>query len=174
MTPAEIAGDVERLAYRSWPAEEETQLGGWTLRSSPGLRTRRINSASSPIGPSMDVRDAEQRIRRWYENRGSDPIVRILSVSDPGIDTHFATAGWEPEAPTLVMTAGLDQRATEPVSRLASAIDPAWADAKQRLTGMSDAMTATWLRRAGDIRCAPPTRRPLLRTADNRTRAKCP
>ncbi|MDJ0959770.1 MAG: GNAT family N-acetyltransferase [Acidimicrobiia bacterium] len=154
MTPAEIAGDVERLAYRSWPAQEEEQLVGWVLRSSPGLRTRRINSATSPIGPGMDASEAEQRIRRWYEERESDPIVRILSVSDPGIDAHFASAGWESEAPTLVMTAVLDQRRTEPMSRLASTIDSAWADAKQRLTGMSDTVTATWLRRASDIRGA--------------------
>lgn len=154
MTPVEIVEDVERLAYRSWPAQEETQLGGWTLRSSPGLRTRRINSATSPLETAFDVRDAEQEIRRWFEARGSDPIVRILSVSDPAIDAHFASAGWEREAPTLVLTSALEKRAGEPFAHLAASIDEAWADTKQRLTGMSDAMIATWLRRAGDIRGA--------------------
>lgn len=152
MTPDQVATVVERLAYRAWPAQEEARLGGWILRSSPGLRTRRINSATSPIAGGTDLDEAATHIRAWFEARRSDPIVRILSVSDPAVDGFFAAAGWKREAPTLVMTAQLEVSPAGRSSRIEPTVLPVWADAKQRFTGMTDTMTATWLRRAGDIR----------------------
>jgi GNAT superfamily N-acetyltransferase len=154
MTPGEVAVVVERLAYRAWPAQEEAMFDAWILRSSPGLRTRRINSATSPIVGGADLAEAAAHIRAWFEARRSDPIVRILSVSDPAVDGFFAAAGWKREAPTIVMTAHLEAADARRPSRIEPTVQPAWADAKQRFTGMTDTVTATWLRRAGDIRAA--------------------
>ncbi len=154
MTPAQIAALVERLSYRAWPAQEEATFGGWILRSSPGLRTRRINSATSPIDGADALDAAEAHIREWFHARDSDPVVRILSVSDPGVDVHFATAGWEREAPTLVMTTRLAASANRDVAGITATIEPAWAAAKQRLTGMTDLVASTWLRRAAAIQAA--------------------
>ena len=145
---------VEALAFRSWPAEVEVEVAGWMLRHSAGISARRINSATTPTDRCDDPAEAERMVRSWFDDREITPVIRVLSVSDPEIDLHFEAAGWERESPTLTMA-----RRLQPGHAVAAVdIEPtppeAWVAAKQRLTGMTDEMIDTWLRRASDIKGA--------------------
>jgi ribosomal protein S18 acetylase RimI-like enzyme len=142
---------VEALAFRAWPAEFEHEVDGWILRHSPGINARRINSATTPLGSASDPVGAVRMVREWSEECGIQPVVRTLSVSDPAIDRHLADDGWEYESPTLTMARRLSSSAGSDDVLIEDRPSAAWTAAKQRLTGMSDTMIASWLRRAGAI-----------------------
>lgn len=146
------AAFIETLAFRAWPAETEVDIDGWKLRHSPGIGARRINSATTPVDRGPDPATAEQMVISWFEERATDPVIRILSVSDPTIDRYLQGAGWQRESLTLTMSRRLGAvDADRHLVAVEPAPTPEWVAAKQRLTGMSDEMIGTWLRRAGAI-----------------------
>jgi GNAT superfamily N-acetyltransferase len=142
---------IETLAFRAWPAEVEEDASGWMLRCSPGLRARRINSATTPVSCPADV-DVIPWIVEWFTQRGAHPLVRVLSVSDPAIDLRLEAERWRFESTTLTVTRDLDSVAEAgPGASIESKPSGAWVEAKRRLTGMSDAGIASWLHRAAAI-----------------------
>jgi GNAT superfamily N-acetyltransferase len=143
---------VEAAAFRSWPAEIQDELDGWVLRCSPGLRARRLNSATTPFAAAGDPIARIPQVARWLIGHGMQPVVRVLSTSDPAIDRHLDVARWTLESPTLTMTRRLGAVAADQRVVIEPHPSSRWTDAKRRLTGMSETNIAAWLRRAAAIR----------------------
>ena len=105
--------ELERICAGGWRALETEALGSWMLRASGGF-TRRGNSALTLGDPGRSAEAALDTVTDWYAARGLRPRVLgpLRAEHDlPIADSHRELAaaldrrGWEPEAPTHVMTA---------------------------------------------------------------------
>ncbi|HEY8946534.1 MAG TPA: GNAT family N-acetyltransferase [Polyangiaceae bacterium] len=97
--------ELERLALRAWPAEEERELGGWRLRAMRGV-TRRANSVwtaydDGSMAPERKITEAE----RFYAERGLDVRFQVSTASAPtDLEPQLAERGYVSEAPVSVQS----------------------------------------------------------------------
>lgn len=77
MTRPTIA-EVEAAGYATWSPDEETSIGGWTVRANGGF-TRRVNSATAVGDPdtSPETRDA---ITSWLRKHGAELAIRVTPM----------------------------------------------------------------------------------------------
>jgi ribosomal protein S18 acetylase RimI-like enzyme len=111
--------ELQRVGALGWRPLELDRLGDWWLRASGGF-TRRGNSALVTGDPGLAAAAALDRVAGWYADRGLQARVQV-TAGDLGGDLAAAldARGWEPEAPTEVMTAEVG-----PVLRGAPAAGP--------------------------------------------------
>lgn len=83
--------ELDAFAAAAWPAAEAVERDGWLLRSTPGTRGRRLNSAL-PLRPDVGP--------------PSVPLAQVTPLERLGpLDATLAGAGWVAEAPTDVLVA---------------------------------------------------------------------
>lgn len=127
---AELVRHLEALAMRALPARAVRCLHGWRLARSAG-RIRRINSVQAVDwsgGAQLDRAVAE--VEAFYGAHQLVPRFRLTRVSRPeGLDDALAARGWETEAPSDVLVAGVggpsEPSGPHPVD-LGTAPQPAW------------------------------------------------
>ncbi|NNG35915.1 GNAT family N-acetyltransferase [Nakamurella aerolata] len=92
---------LQTLMTSGLPPLQVQRLGEWTLRAGAGF-TMRANSAL-PIGdPGLPIPAALDQVEKFYAAR--DLPARV-QVADGPVAEHARQRGWEPSAPTWVMTA---------------------------------------------------------------------
>jgi len=125
-TPADVAA-LEGLAHRTWPCRKEEKLGDWRLREADGF-TRRANSCLALGDPGVPLPEAVERVEAWYRARDLEPCVKIVSGTDPELDTLLEARGWSVATPSLVLRRELGQEMSAfPSEFSASAIpDSTW------------------------------------------------
>lgn len=113
VTPSSRPDVVERVLVAGWPGLEMQRLGGWLLRAAGGF-TRRANSALAAGDPGVDLDNALDAVRRFYDERGLPASVQALSplTGDDrwpadGWYEQVTRRGWTPDDGTLVMTTDL-------------------------------------------------------------------
>ncbi len=141
---------MERAGYAAWSPDEQTEIGGWTVRSSGGF-TRRLNSATT-IGTADTTVGTKLAIVEWLAERGSSLVVRVTPLIDPATVEGCASA-WElsPLDETIVL-------ARKPVRSIGGrevlfvdATDGAFARELMHLNSRSDSDLEPWSRLVGRI-----------------------
>jgi GNAT superfamily N-acetyltransferase len=150
MTDSSVVAEVEKVAFRAFPADVEVAHGGWRLRYTRGARNRRVNSATTPPTRPADIDADLDAVEGFYRERSADSIVRVLSTSPPEIDEIAAHRGYQSEAVTLVMTAPVVPHPT-PHATVTEAPASAWLEAKRTLSGMTDHELIDWRRRLAGV-----------------------
>lgn len=109
--------DLEALMATGWVALEQSRLGSWLLRSTPGF-TGRANSAL-PLGdPTLPLGRAVDFVEKWYRERGQDPMFQLpgpvgFDPADTQVGAHLlgrrytVRGGHAPGRHVQVMTAPL-------------------------------------------------------------------
>jgi ribosomal protein S18 acetylase RimI-like enzyme len=110
--------EIEMAGLKAWPGIETECDGQWVRRAAGGY-SKRANSVQC-LDPA-DGADAAARIaaaRRWFEERGIDPVFRVTPLTAPAILEALRAAGWKPfdHSRTMAMDlaemdTGLDPRA---------------------------------------------------------------
>jgi len=101
---------IEEASLRAWPAIEEADLDGWTLRHSDGF-TGRANSVQALGSSDRSIETRVTECERWYRERGRPPLFRLTPFSEAGLDGFLADRGYDRFNRTLVLTrplAGLE------------------------------------------------------------------
>jgi ribosomal protein S18 acetylase RimI-like enzyme len=94
---------IEEASLRAWPAIEEVELGGWTLRHSDGF-TGRANSVQSLGASTLSLDEHVARCEDWYRERGRPPLFRITPLSEEGLDGFLEERGYAQLNRTFVMS----------------------------------------------------------------------
>ena len=146
--PAASFEELAAVCARAWQPVESEQLGGWLLRAaaeSPGSGgeragfTRRANSVL-PLGdPGLDLDQALERVRRWYEERGLPAYIQAATGAE-GTQEHLCAElerrGWRSEVTSEVRIGALaplgDLDADISRVRLDRTCDDAWLRRYQR------------------------------------------
>jgi ribosomal protein S18 acetylase RimI-like enzyme len=111
----EIAA-LEDAAYRAVPAAQVDEVGGWLLRVTPGLPTKRANSvlardhrSGHSLGSCLDA------VERFYAERDLPARFQLCPVSHPaGLERLLLDRGYRAGAATAVQTAELDRATAAP------------------------------------------------------------
>jgi len=102
----EAIAQLERLAFRAWPAERVVDVDGWQLRLTHGM-TRRANSVW-PVGArgQLAVEQRVDTLERLYRSEGLPARVQITAVAEPAdLDAQLAARGYEVETPVAIQVA---------------------------------------------------------------------
>jgi N-acetylglutamate synthase len=111
----EIAA-LEDAAYRAVPAAQVDEVGGWLLRVTPGLPTKRANSvlardhrSGDSLGSCLDA------VERFYAERDLPARFQLCPASQPiGLERVLLDRGYRAGAATAVQTAELDRGTAAP------------------------------------------------------------
>lgn len=123
--------ELEKKAFRAWPALETRDLGGWIQRISGGY-TKRANSINAlAIDPEFSpaMRTA---LEQPYRDRGLPPVWRLTPLAPPAVEAALAAEGYRRIDESLVQRCALfgaqgDGRFRhDPDVRIAPAPSPAW------------------------------------------------
>lgn len=115
MTVDSLGEEIEVTSLRAWPALEEVDFDGWTLRFSEGF-TGRANSVQALGTSSRSMGDRVGHCERWYEERARPSLFRLTPFSEPGLDDFLASRGYERFNATVVLhreADGLPPRSTD-------------------------------------------------------------
>lgn len=99
---------LEAAGFRAWPAENVSYDGTWSVRTTPGLPTRRSNSVT-PLDRS-DCDALESRLpglRARFAEAGFPVTFRITPLTGPRLVEQLDARGWPVITPSLVMRAEL-------------------------------------------------------------------
>jgi GNAT superfamily N-acetyltransferase len=94
---------IEKLAYRTWPAEENVTIGNWIARASRGV-TKRANSVFA-VGDYPSEQDWLGKIESFYKQRRLPSIFHLSGASPSGLDGQLAERGYQIEFPCDIMIA---------------------------------------------------------------------
>jgi GNAT superfamily N-acetyltransferase len=127
---------LEDVAARAVPAAEIADIGGWRLRCTPGVGTRRPNSVLARAhDPDDDLSERIAAVERFYTQRGCPARFQMTSASRPvDLADRLSERGYVAESLTHVHVAAL--------TAVAAGDDPPVSDAET--TGRS-APDGTWL-----------------------------
>ena len=151
--PAASFEELATVCARAWQPVESEPLGGWLLRAaaeSPGSGgesagftrtgfTRRANSVL-PLGdPGLDLDQALERVRRWYQERGLPAYIQAATGAE-GTQEHLCAElerrGWRSEVTAELRIGALaplgDLDADISRVRLDRTCDDAWLRRYQR------------------------------------------
>lgn len=141
---------MERAGYAAWSPDEQTEIGGWTVRSSGGF-TRRLNSATTNGTPDTTI-DTKLAITEWLAERGSPLVVRVTPLIDP-VTVEGCASVWNlsPLDETIVL-------ARKPVRSIGGrevlvvdAADGAFARELMHLNSRSESDLEPWSRLVGRV-----------------------
>jgi GNAT superfamily N-acetyltransferase len=111
----EISHQLERLAFRAWPAEEVEEVAGWRLRRTVGVDRRRSNSMLPPADSATAARTAELALAT-AEELDFTPAVQVAPAeAHLLLDEALEARGMAFGAPTLVL-AGPRHRTPSPAA----------------------------------------------------------
>ncbi len=93
---------MERAGYGAWSPDEQTEIGGWTVRSSGGV-TRRLNSATANGRADTSI-DTKLAVAGWLGERGAPLVVRVTPLIDrPTVERCASVWGLSPLDETIVL-----------------------------------------------------------------------
>lgn len=150
MTDTTEVLQLERAAFRAFPAEVETTVGGFICRTTRDGVARRWNSATTIPGVTMAAMADLPQVEEFYHNAGRPPLVRVLSVVDHRLDLSLHELRWRAEAETTVCSALIDGSAGS-LESVASEPTAAWCRLKARSRDMTEPQLDAWLQRTRDI-----------------------
>ena len=120
---------VETWALAAWPALEEIDYDGWTLRFAGG-HTKRSNSVNPLRRSTIPVEEKIPVCERTYAARGLPTIFRLTPLADPTLDDALASRGYDRIDRTLVMTRLIADPATFAPHAAVHSVDAStWLDA---------------------------------------------
>lgn len=93
---------IEELTMSAWPALQTAYCDGWILRFANGY-TRRANSVSTLYPGTGDMREKIAYCESLYRLYGIRPAFKHTPASPVGLEEVLSDAGYEVEAPSLVM-----------------------------------------------------------------------
>ena len=95
---------VEAAAARALPALEAVRRGGWLLRATPGVTTRRLNSVIARDDDPNDPLDERiDDVERFYARRDQPARFYLTPVSRPlDLESVLRARGYVHESTTLV------------------------------------------------------------------------
>jgi N-acetylglutamate synthase len=101
---------LEDAAFRALPAAELMELGGWQLRATPGLATKRANSVlARDHADSDELAGKLDGVERFYAGRRLPARFQLCPASRPaGLADALRERGYETLAPTAVHLAPLE------------------------------------------------------------------
>ena len=95
--------ELEKIASITWPAKDQTEIGGWILRASQredgqGI-SRRANSVlplgTPPYGePQISLDDALTLVKDFYSSRILPPLIQIPLPAYQQLDEMLEELGW--------------------------------------------------------------------------------
>lgn len=155
---------IERAAYRAWPAREAFQYDGWLLRYGDGF-SRRINSVAATESSTRPLDEKLGRSRRWYAERGLPLLFRITPGVEEDLDAALDERGFTAEGHTVVMVRSVGPTGTQPPGvGIDESPSDRWIEAELDLAGVDPVRAADWL--AVMRRLPDPAGFALLRTGD--------
>ncbi len=107
--------EIERAAWRAWPAARTASLCGWRLRAGP-TATRRENSVQAmDFTGELALADAIRSAEAWYGALGKRACFQINASSLPaGLDRSLEARGYGSEGRSAVLIRPLDRLPPEP------------------------------------------------------------
>jgi GNAT superfamily N-acetyltransferase len=106
--------ELEDVAARAVPAAEVVELGGWVLRATPGLPTKRANSVLARAGSDARIQLSERltAAEKFYAGHGLPARFQLSPASAPdGLADALHARGYRASAPVDVQAAGLGDAA---------------------------------------------------------------
>ena len=118
--------DLEKRAFRAWPALESREIAGWLQRMSGGY-TKRANSINAlAIDPEFSP-GVKVRLEQPYRECGLAPVWRLTPLAPPAVEAALAADGYRRIDESLVQRSPLDGRfRLNPEVRIAPAPSPTW------------------------------------------------
>ncbi len=106
---------LEEAAANAWPALHQVLLDGWLLRFAKGF-TKRANCVT-PLYPSSQGDEGKVRhCENLYARERLRSIFRLRLTEEQGaLDDYLQARGYRQVGPSLVLTAGLPQSASNPL-----------------------------------------------------------
>lgn len=98
----------EAAGFRAWPAQTSLYDATWSIRLTPDMTARRLNSIN-PLDRA-DASDIERRVgllKARFVEAGRPVTFRISPLASPQLVDHLDRAGWSVITPSLVMQADL-------------------------------------------------------------------
>ena len=106
--PASVQ-DLERRAFRAWPALQTRETGGWVQRLSGGY-TKRANSINA-LSANPDFSPAlATSLEQPYRDAGLPPVWRLSPLAPPAVEAALAARGYRRIDESLVQRAALENR----------------------------------------------------------------
>lgn len=132
---------VERCAFRAWPAAEVQECGGWLLRFADGV-THRANSVwPNHSHGSVDLAQKLASVEAFYAARGRPAIFQMCLAAQPALlDGVLESRGYTRGRDTTVQVtsvAGIWARLAEPrfAVTMSAECDNRWLTAYRDLEG---------------------------------------
>ncbi|MHB2267863.1 GNAT family N-acetyltransferase [Aliihoeflea sp. PC F10.4] len=100
----------EAASFRAWPSATSFYDGTWSVRLTPDMKARRLNS----INP-LDRGDAErideriETLHARFAEAGRPVAFRLSPLASADLEAHLDRSGWSIESPSLVMRADLGE-----------------------------------------------------------------
>jgi ribosomal protein S18 acetylase RimI-like enzyme len=124
------------MAFRAaWPAEHESEVGGWVARRSGGS-IRRVNSFNQMPGCQTFDDTLLDRTEAHYARFDQPAIVRLMSFADAASEPTLARRGYEINGRTTALRAPLPRSRQEPEEGIIVSGRPEaiWLDARSRVS----------------------------------------
>ena len=98
----------EAAGFRAWPAQTTFYDGTWSVRLTPDMKARRLNSIN-PLdrGDSERIDARVAVLRSRFADAGRRLAFRLSPLANPDLVAHLDRAGWRAESASLVMRADL-------------------------------------------------------------------
>jgi ribosomal protein S18 acetylase RimI-like enzyme len=146
--------ELERRAFRAWPALETRNASGWIQRLSGGY-TKRANSINALEPSPQFTLEMKDELERPYREREQPPIWRLTPLAPRDADLVFDDLGYRRIDESLVQSAPLDGRfAADPSVVFASAPSTDWLEGFAALSPVAPVHRGTMARMLRTI--APP------------------
>lgn len=141
MPPDPRPENIEDVCLNAWPALQEVHYDSWLIRFADGL-TKRTNSANAVRRGVLPIREKIAHCESLYRAQGRQPMFRVLSYVDDGLDSALAERGYAQVDETLTLYA--DFAVTRPfAASLDVELTPTppsaeWLAARKRFQGLDD------------------------------------
>jgi N-acetylglutamate synthase len=143
--------ELERRAFRAWPALESDVAAGWVRRFSGGY-TKRANSINALEPDSEFTQDLRNELEAPYRARRLPPIWRLTPLAPPQVDATLAGAGYRRIDESFVQRSTLDGRFTpDPEVRIDPTPSVAWLAGFAQLSPVAPTHRATMARMLASI-----------------------
>jgi ribosomal protein S18 acetylase RimI-like enzyme len=105
---------LEAAAFRAWPATNVHHDGTWSVRLTASHPSKRLNSVN-PLDPNdhFDIPARVERARKKFRDYGRELTFRQSPLAPTDLTNHLDELGFHRIGHSLVMSASIDELATE-------------------------------------------------------------
>lgn len=112
------AHKIEELSLVNWPAIQEVQLDGWSLRTANGY-TKRANCVSSLHLGEGDIDEKIKLCEDYYHSLSQATIFKLTPFSNPALDEKLEKRNYNIIDPSFVLSMPLNQFRAAPLPKVA-------------------------------------------------------